>query len=156
MDADDMKRHICEAFEGVSVAESSGDMFFSYDPDGDVVASESWTPFITIVTGDTYDSVSDLSRPGAYRLNIGLTKATYTARFGAPPQERDEHGVLATGFDHAARDEVIPHPVYASQYWVCVVEPRRTTLDDVRPLLDEAYQRAVRAHAARRTRRASA
>ncbi|MFC3994691.1 DUF6194 family protein [Nocardiopsis sediminis] len=155
MDADDLKRHICETFEGVSVVESSGDLFFSYDPDGDVVASEQWTPFATIVTGDTYDGVSDLSRPGDHRLNIGLTKATYTARFGAPPRERGDHGVLDTGFDYAVRDEVLPHPLYASQYWVCVVNPGRATLDEeVAPLLAEAYERAVRAHAARRARRA--
>jgi uncharacterized protein DUF6194 len=145
-----MKRYICHAGDGVEVAESRGGMFFTYDPDGDL-PQDRWLPFATIVTDDSFDSVSNLSRPDAYRLNLGLTKATYTAMFGAAPTERDEHGVLTTGFDYTAVDRVMPHPMYASQYWVCVVNPT-TTLDQLRPLVVEAYEFAVRKHANHRAR----
>lgn len=134
------------------MAESSGDAFFGYDPDGDLPADR-WLPFATIVTGDNYDSVSALSRPGAYRLNIGLTKATYSSWFGAAPTRRDEHGVLATGFDYSVRDQIMPHPIYASQHWVCVVNPGEATFGMIRPMLAEAYQFAVRKHANQRARR---
>lgn len=80
----------------------------------------------------------------AYRLNIGLTKASYESRFGTPPTERDEHGVLDTGFDYSVRDELMPNPMYASQHWVCVVNPSEAIFQAVRPLLAEAYQFAVR------------
>jgi hypothetical protein len=106
------------------------------------------------VTGDHYDSVSKLSGPGAYRLNIGLTKATYSSLFGAAPTRRDEHGVLETGSDYAATDTVMPHPVYASQYWVCVVNPGEATLDAVWKLLAEAHEFAARKYANQQTRRA--
>jgi hypothetical protein len=125
--------------------------FFIYDPQPDLPA-ERWLPFATIVTGDTYDSVSDLSQPGAYRLNIGLTKATYTGLFGRVPNERDEHGVLLTGVDYAARDTLMPHPFYASQYWVSVVNPGEATLNTVSTLLVEAYEFAVRKYAKHRAR----
>ncbi|SEF92089.1 hypothetical protein SAMN05444920_1011023 [Nonomuraea solani] len=147
MDAAAMTRHITETFDRIQAVESSGDTFFSYDAPGD-----QWLLFATVVTGDTYDSVSRLSRAGAYRLNIGLTKATYVSRFGPAPTLRDEHGVLETGFDHAVPDVVMPHPHYASQYWVCVVNPAAGTLDDVRVLLDEAYRFAARKHANRSAR----
>jgi hypothetical protein len=150
MDADEMKRYV-EAFDGVDTADNQGDTFFVYDPAHDLPA-QGWFPFATIVTGDHYDTVSDLSRPGAYRLNIGLTKATYVAMFGAAPKERDEAGVLLTGVDYAATDTLMPHPFYASQYWVSVVNPGGETLDTARKLLAEAYELAVRKYADRRAR----
>ena len=147
-----MKHYICEAFDGISVVESSSDTFFIYDPAGDLPADRMF-PFVTIVTDDNYESVSQLSQPEAYRLNIGLTKATYSSWFGAAPTRRDEHGVLETGFDYSVRDRVMPHPIYASQYWVCVVNPSEATLDVIRPMLAEAHQFAARKYANQRARR---
>jgi hypothetical protein len=155
MEANEIHRYICETFDGVMTLEGSGDTFLVYDPDGDL-PPERQMPFVTIVTGDHYDSVSQLDRPGAYRLNIGLTKATYTASFGAPPTERDADGVLDTGFDHAAVDTLMPHPIYASQYWVSVVNPGEATQETVRALLAEAHGFAARKHANQRARRESA
>jgi hypothetical protein len=147
-----MKQYICKAFDGVKAVDSSGDTFFMYDPDGDLPAERQF-PFVTIVTGDHYDSVSKLNRPGAYRLNIGLTKATYAAWFGAAPTQRDANGVLETGFHCAAVDTVMPHPIYASQHWVCVVNPGEATLETVRTFLAEAHGFAARKYANHQARR---
>lgn len=149
-----MTRYIRGTFAGLLVSENAGDTFFMYAPDGDLPAERQF-PFATIVTGDHYDSVSNLDRPGAYRLNIGLTKATYTATFGAPPTRRAADGVLETGWDHAAVDTLTPHPIYASQYWVSVVDPAESTLDTVRELLAEAYEFAARKYGNQQTRRDS-
>ena len=146
-----MRQYVCETFDGLMVADANGDTFFMYDPDGDL-PPERQLPFATIVTGDHYDTVSKLDRPGMYRLNIGLTKATYTVRFGAAPSRPDADGVLDTGFDYTAVDTVMPHPIYASQYWVCVVNPGEATLETSRTLLAEAYTFAVRKHANRQAR----
>ena len=147
-----MKRYINDAFDGLNVMENSGDTFFLYDPAGDL-PPERQLPFVTIVTGDHYDSVSDLSRPGAYRLNIGVTKATYAALFGAAPTRRDELGLFQTGHDYAATDTLMPHPVYASQHWVSVVNPGEATLDTVLQLLAEAHEFAARKYANQHSRR---
>jgi hypothetical protein len=152
MDASEMKRYICEAFGGVNAVDNAGDTFFLYDPDGDLPAERQF-PFVTIVTGDHYDSASTLDRPGAYRLNIGLTKATYTASFGAAPTRRGADGVLDTGFDYAAVDTVMPHPIYASQHWVCVVNPGEATWETVQTLLAEAHGFAARRYANHQARR---
>ncbi|WP_367131198.1 DUF6194 family protein [Saccharothrix sp. HUAS TT1] len=153
MNVDELKDHISSTFAGIRVVEASGDTFFLYDPDGDL-PPERQMPFATIVTGDRYDRVSRLGEDGAYRLNIGLTKASYAAMFGAVPTERDGDGVLDSGFDYAERDRLLPHPFYASQHWVCVVSPSGATLEAVRPLLVEAHGFAARKHAnhARRAR----
>jgi hypothetical protein len=153
MDSSEAKRYICETFDGVRTVDNSGDTFFMYDPDGDLPAERQF-PFVTIVTGDQYDTVSKLDRPGAYRLNIGLTKATYVASFGAAPTQRDANGVLETGFDYAAVDTVMPHPIYGSQHWVSVVDPGEATLETVRRLLTEAHGFAARKYASHHARRA--
>jgi hypothetical protein len=146
MDAGEMRRYICDTFDGIRTADNAQDTFFLYDPGGDL-PPERQQPFATIVTGDRYDSVSKLDRPGVYRLNIGLTKATYTTMFGAPPTERDADYVLHTGADYAALDTVMPHPIYGSQHWVCVLNPVGSTLDTVREMLAEAHAFAARKHA---------
>ncbi|MFC0527737.1 DUF6194 family protein [Phytohabitans kaempferiae] len=152
MRAEEMRRQIRAEFAGVREAEANGDTFFLYDPDGDL-PPERQMPFATIVTGDHYDSVSKLDRPGAYRLNIGVTKATYTALLGDPPTVRDAAGVLESGYDYAAEDTLLPHPHYAAQYWVCVVNPGEATLPAVLTLLTEAHGFAARKYANHRARR---
>ena len=153
MEARAVIRSLTEEFDHVVAAQDEGDTFFTYDPSGRP-PDGAWQPFATVVTSDRHDRVSNLDRDGAYRLNIGLTKTTYTGRFGAPPQQRDADWVLDTGFDYAAEDRLMPHPHYASQYWVCVVNPGEATFEEIKPLLAEAYAIAVRKverRAARRT-----
>lgn len=139
----DVKLLLCR--DGVDVVEASGAFFFTYDPDGDL-PRDRWLPFATIVTDDSSDSASDLSRPDAYRVNLGLTTSTYTSMFGPAPAERDEKGMLRTGFDYTQSDVVMPHPIYAVQHWVCVVNPSAATVERLRPLVDDAYDFAVRKH----------
>jgi hypothetical protein len=153
MDATEMTLYICETFDGVNVLEGSGDSYFLYDPQRDL-PPERQHPFATIVTGDRHDQVSGLDRPGAYRINIGLAKAAYVALFGAAPTRRDEKGVLETGFDYAETDRLMPHPVYGSQHWVCVVNPGEATLETVRTLLAQAHEFAARKHTNQQARRA--
>jgi hypothetical protein len=153
MNAEEMTRYLTETFTGIRTQEANGDTFVTYDPDGDLPADR-WLPFATIVTGDGHDTVSDLDRPGAYRLNIGLTKAAYTALLGTAPTERDAQGVLVCDADHAARDTLMPHPFYGNQHWVAVVNPE-SALDTVKELLADAYGFAVRKHRNHRARTGS-
>ena len=90
-------------------------------------------PFATVVWSDAFDNASDLSRPGVFRLNIGVSKATFSGLFGPDDAEPD----------YTALDTVMPHPVYAAQSWVCVLDPSEATVETLRPLLAEAHQRAV-------------
>lgn len=137
MDAKAVSRDITDTFPNVEVAEASGDAFFFVGPDRRM-------PFATLVTGDHYDTASDLDRPGVFRLNIGVSKATYRSLFGTDPARFGEDGVVETGHDFTALDRIMPHPVYAPQFWVCVLNPGPETFGTVQSLLAEAYDRAVR------------
>jgi len=114
-----------------------GDTFFIYDPDRNMEGAGRF-PFATIVTKDygEFDNASDLDRPGVFRLNIGLGEETYERLVGAGA----EH-------DFTALDRLMPHPVYGTNHWVCVLNPSEATFATLKPLLAEAYERAVRRHA---------
>jgi hypothetical protein len=151
MNADAMVRYVNETFDGVWAVENLGDTYFMYAPDG-ALPPQRQHPFATLVTGDRHDHASNLDRPDTYRLNIGLTRATYVARFGPAPTERLADGSLLTGSDYTALDTLMPHPVYASQYWVCVLNPGEATLESVRAYLAEAHGFAARKYANHRAR----
>ena len=103
-------------------------------------------PFATIVTKDygDFDRASNLNRPGVFRLNIGVSKETYRSWFGPQPSPPGTAGVVDTGHDFTALDQIMPHPFYAPQSWVCVLNPSEATFQAVQPLLAEAYDLAVR------------
>jgi hypothetical protein len=98
-------------------------------------------PFATIVIKDypDFDTESDLDRPGVFRLNIGVGKARFTELLGYPPAEHASH---AGEFDYTAFDKLTPHPVYAVQAWVSIVNPGPETTELAASLLIGTYQRA--------------
>lgn len=164
MNEDAITRYITDTFDGVDVVVASpesgapevawGDTFFFCDPDR-TLPSQRKFPFATIVTKDygDFDRASDLNRPGVFRLNIGVSGETYRALFGPQSPSPGAAGVADTDHDFTALDQLMPHPVYARQFWVCVLNPSAATFQAVvRPLLAEAYGRAVRKDANRVSR----
>ncbi len=125
MNEDSILRAIAKTFDDVHVVEADGNFFFFRGP-------ERMFPFVTLVTNDLYDSVSNLNRSGVFRLNIGVSKKTFRSLFGSS----------SSPFDLTALDRLMPHPVYAPQNWVCVLNPGDETFRAIRPLLAEAYERA--------------
>jgi Family of unknown function (DUF6194) len=128
-DPDEITGWITATYPDSVVAEAMGATFFSLD-------EKQWPNFATIVTTDEHDmgNPSDLARPGVFRLNIGVGKATF---------ERLTSD--ATDPDYAALDRILPHPVYAKQRWVAILNPSRQSFDEiVKPLIAEAYQRLAK------------
>ncbi|HST05892.1 MAG TPA: DUF6194 family protein [Chloroflexia bacterium] len=146
--------YITNTFEGVGTESLTSDMFFFYDPPG--VTADHKFPFATLVTNDNYDSVSKLSRPSVYRLNIGVGKETFRSLFGSQPfgTHTDEQGADIDGvYDYTTLDKIMPHPVYGKMYWVCVLSPSDATFEaEVKPLLAEAYELDVKKHTKRASR----
>ncbi|MFC9788115.1 DUF6194 family protein [Rhodococcus sp. NPDC127528] len=121
-----------------------GDSFFFYDPDDDTPADRR-LPFATIVTNDVagWDTSSRLSRPGVFRLNIAVGRDRFRELLGYPPAAVTER---STGIDYSALDELLPHPTYAAQSWVSILNPSRASAPRVRALLTDAHARAVARH----------
>ena len=129
-------RSILERYPETVVAEALGATFFSLD-------ERSWPNYATIVTTDEHDqgAPSDLARPGAFRLNIGVGRATFERLVGSMETP-----------DYAAYDRILPHPVYARQLWISILNPSDTTFRDIcLPLIAEAHDRLSAVRARHRT-----
>ena len=94
-------------------------VFFSLDPE------RHFPNFATIVATDDSDQVSNLGRPGVFRLSVGgLEKATFERLVGG-----------------------IGEPDYAKQRYIAILNPSETTFRDVvAPLLTEAHDRLAAQH----------
>ena len=117
---------ITETWPETDVVEAMHAWFFSLD------AEKHWPNYATLVTTDEHDDASNLSRPGAYRLNLGVDRETFervAAEAGGDP-------------DYTVVDRVFPHPVYAAQRWISIVNPTDATFRAVVvPLLTLAHDR---------------
>src|SRR4051794_8389010 len=133
-DPGEITQTILERYPATDVVTIPGATFFSLDRE------KHWPNFATIVTTDEHDEGAPsrlTDRAGVFRLNLGVGRTTF---------ER----LVIDGEDHdyAAFDRVLPHPVYAKQRWVSILNPSEATFRDVvLPLLDEAHGRVAAVHA---------
>jgi len=129
-DPEAITRAILERYPETKVAIALGATFFSLD-------EKHWPNFATIVTTDEHDEGAPSrlnARPGVFRLNIGVGRPTFERLVG-PMREPD----------YAALDTLLPHPTYAKQLWISILNPSEATFRDVvLPLIDEAHDRLAR------------
>ena len=129
--------YILQTFANVETENNFGYTFYFY-------GSDHRLPFATMISSDNeYDRVSNLDRPGVYRLNIGVSKQTFQSLFGSAP-------VDVSRYDFTALDTIMPHPEYAPQHFICVLSPSEATFERVRGFLAEAYDIAVQRQARRK------
>jgi len=113
--------------------------------------AERMFPFATIVAHDIpgFDEQSGLDRAGVFRLNLDVRRDDFRRLFGYGPEQFAEH---RDAVDFAAVDSLMPHPVYAVQGWVSVVNPGPRTEAEVARLLELAHRRATEREARRASR----
>lgn len=123
--------YITSTFKDVEMDVNLGYTFFFYKDDH-------MHAFATIAsTGNEYEKISALDRPGVFRLNIGLSRETFQAMFG-------KGKVDVSPYDFTTLDTIMPHPEYSSQFFICVLSPSEATFEKIRPMLAEAYEVAVK------------
>lgn len=129
-------RYLTTTYPETVVATAMSAWFFSLDP-------SHFPNYATIVTTDEHDQASNLSREGVFRLNVGVGRETFERLVG-DQLARDEPP------DYTALDRWLPHPVYAAQHWVSILNPSAETFEHTaKPLLDEAHARLARQQALR-------
>jgi hypothetical protein len=116
-----------------------GDSFFYYDPEGSEANRR--LPFATLVVSDYpgWDSESQLDREGVFRLNVAAGQAAYERLLGHPAAAHDRHHA---DYDYAEFDVLLPHPMYAAQGWVSIVNPGARTTALAQRLLVDSHHRA--------------
>jgi hypothetical protein len=127
-DLETMLQRIRDEFADAVVATLDSAAFFSLD-------EKHWPNFATVVWTDEHDegAPSNLARDGVYRVNVGVDRETFQRLVGSMAEP-----------EYAAFDRFIPHPVYARQRWISVLNPSyetvRTTL---MPLIAAGHDRLV-------------
>jgi hypothetical protein len=117
-----------DAFPDAAVATIDSAAFFSLD-------EKHWPNFATMVWTDEHDEgvPSDLARPGVYRVNVGVDRETFQRLVGSIDAP-----------DYAAFDRFIPHPVYAKQRWISILNPSHVSIREIlMPLITAGHDRLV-------------
>jgi hypothetical protein len=128
-DQDEMIQLIRDAFPDAVVAQIDSASFFSLD-------EKHWPNFATVVWTDEHDmgTPSNLARPGVYRVNVGVDREAFQRLVGS-----------MTDPDYAAFDRFIPHPIYAKQRWISILNPSHATVrDSLMPLIAAGHDRLAR------------
>jgi len=91
--------------------------------------------FVTIGHSDNeFDSVSNLNREGVFRVNIGVSRETFKSLLGDDDSENVDYAVL---------DVFLPHPHYAKQHFVCILNPSQENVEITKKLIVEAHSIAA-------------
>lgn len=92
--------------------------------------------FVTIGYEDNeFDTVSNLNREGVFRVNIGISKATFESLLGDTSTDDVDYAVL---------NVFLPHPHYAKQHFISILNPSGENADVTKQLIVEAHALATR------------
>jgi hypothetical protein len=113
-----------ETLDNVQREENFGYIFY-------FVGDDHRLSFTTIANSDNaYDSVSNLNREGVFRINIGVSKATFDSLLG---------DTSADNIDYSVLNVFLPHPDYAKQHFVCILNPSQENVEVTKQLIVEAH-----------------
>ena len=117
------------ALENVQREENFGYLFF-------FVGDDHRLSFVTIANSDNdWDNVSNLNREGVFRVNIGVSKETFKNVIGKSNSEP---------VDYTALNVFLPHPEYAKQSFICILNPSGENVEKTRELIAEAHSIAAK------------
>lgn len=137
---DQIVEYALNAFPGVQDDCNWGERALFYNPSRQLPKG---VYFLTFKEKDGANDKASQIEPGYYRLNVGIPKSAFIARFGRIPARPSAGEVVNTDHDFTISDVITPHPVYGWMSWIAVKNPTLRTLDELKPLLSEAYQLAV-------------
>jgi hypothetical protein len=113
-----------ESLENVQRTENYGYIFY-------LIGDEQMLPFVTIANTDNdYDNVSNLNRQGVFRINIGVSRATFDSLI---PES------LPDPIDYTILNTFLPHPDYAKQNFICILNPTGDNTEKTKQLFQEAH-----------------
>jgi hypothetical protein len=133
--------HIMATLAGAVPINAWGETSYFYNPGNRLKRG---TYFATIKEKDgENDRASRLDRTGIWRLNIGISKATFLSIFNAMPGRPPKGGVIEGPWDFTATDLVTPHPIYGWMGWIAVLSPSEATWEKCIPFIEDAHGRVA-------------
>jgi hypothetical protein len=145
MTADQLITQIQSKYDGLNLLNTYGEKSLFYNPDNILTKG---IYFATIKEADGQnDKASDLNCQDVFRLNLGITKTTYEKLFGTKPARPSKGGIVDTGHDFTATNQLTPHPIYAWLHWLAILNPEADSLEQIWELLDESYKQVQKKYA---------
>ncbi|WP_104381609.1 DUF6194 family protein [Sphingobacterium sp. HMA12] len=118
-----IEKYLREKLDNVQEQQSFGYHLFFYGTDHRL-------PFVSTADSDNeYDDVSKLNRQDIFRVNIGVSKESFAKLFS-------ESGIE---WDFTTLNTFLPHPHYAAQNFICILNPSGEKLIQTLQFIDEAY-----------------
>lgn len=138
MTPDEILKYCLENLDGTVIVSSWGERGIFYNPDGKLKRG---VYILTVKEKDgDNDKASNLDRKDVYRVNLGIKKSTFSKMFGSIPKRPGKGRSVDMDYDFSAINEMLPHPVYAWMGWICVLSPSESRFEELKPLIQEAYE----------------
>ena len=140
MTPDEILQYCLNNLEGTVLVNSWGEKGIFYNPNNTLKRG---VYILTVKEKDgENDKSSNLDRENIYRVNMGLRKNTFVNMFGDIPKRPAKGGVVEMEYDFTSGNKLMPHPVYAWMGWVCILNPTEQKFEELKPLIQEAYEYA--------------
>jgi len=142
MTADEILKTLLADYKGTRLIEAWGEKSLFYNPERLLPRG---VYFATIKDRDgENDNASKLDRESIFRLNIGTSRARYLERFGDLPKRPAKGEVIEGAWQFTDINILTPHPIYGWMGWVSVINPTQDVFTELQPMIDAAYEKAVR------------
>lgn len=140
MTPDEILKYCLENLEGTVLVNSWGERGIYYNPDN-ILKRGVYILTVKEKDGDN-DKSSSLNRENIYRVNLGVRKTTFIEMFDFIPKRSAKGCIVDMNYDFSATNKILPHPVYAWMGWICSLNPSEKTFEELKPLIQEAYDYA--------------
>lgn len=140
IEADEVLKYCLENLEGTILVSSWGERGIYYNPDN-ILKRGVYILTVKEKDGDN-DKGSNLNRENIYRVNLGIRKTTFIEMFDFIPKRPAKGCIVDMNYDFSATNKILPHPVYAWMGWICLLSPSEQTFNELKPLIQEAYEYA--------------
>lgn len=141
MKPDEVLGYCLNNLEGTILVESWGEKGIFYNPNH-ILKRGIYVLTVKEKDGKN-DRGSNLNRQGIYRVNLGLKRPTFQKLFGPTPARPAAGGVVEMPYDFTEINQLLPHPVYAWMGWVSILNPSDSVFNELKPLIQEAYEFAA-------------
>lgn len=140
MNIDEIISYCLKTLKDTVLIKSFGEKSLFYNPNNKLKRG---IYILTIKDNDgDNDKSSQLNRDGIFRVNIGIKKNTFISLFGGVPKRPLKGYTVNMPYDFTALNKIMPHPIYAWMYWICVLNPSDEIFEKLKHLINESYEYA--------------
>ncbi|MDA3966711.1 MULTISPECIES: DUF6194 family protein [Helicobacter] len=131
-----------DKYSGIVLREIYGEKALFYNPHN---YFKNGVYFCTIKETDgPNDNISKLNREGIYRLSCSIDYICYERLFGKKPSrpKRGEYVKIGCDIKFECLNIIMPHPIYAYLYWICINSPNKEKFYEFLEFIDISYNKA--------------